>query len=208
MIDWRSRLGDARPFSIKRSAHRVRPADGSAGPPIACAFCPPATGFVRSIPMGNPWDQWSPYWWQSAMAPRAFRPQPREGWIESGSSWPPPAAPSSPNTGILGQLTQPANESSVHSPPRSLGLLGQLLTGAGMAQATPNGFSTEAAAGEGNYITPAQSRSSNMAHCLPDYVKCHDLHGSSMLRNGKRCEDCFNMCTLYGTWPHWYCPIY
>jgi hypothetical protein len=83
--------------------------------------------------MGNLWDQWPPYWWQTVTASRAFRTQPNEGGIEGGSSWTPPAAPSGTNSGILGQLARPANESSGHSPPRSLGLLGQLLTGAGMA---------------------------------------------------------------------------
>jgi hypothetical protein len=159
--------------------------------------------------MGNPWDQLSPYWWQTVMPSRAFRTQPHEGWIESGSSWAtPPAAPSDANGGILGQLTQPSGKSAAGPFTEPTGLFGQFLTGAGMAQSTQNRTQTETEPGVGNYVTPVQSRSSNMAHCLPDYVKCHDLHGGSMLRNGKRCEDCFNMCLLYGRWPHWYCPIY
>jgi hypothetical protein len=28
-----------------------------------------------------------------------------------------------------------------------------------------------------------------------------------LLINGKRCQDCFNMCLLDGTWPDWYCPL-
>jgi hypothetical protein len=103
---------------------------------------------------------------------------------------------------------QPPNESSSYPLPKATGLLGQLLTGARMVQATQNGSQTETEVGVSNYTTPAASRSSNMAHCLPSYVKCHDLHGGNMLRNGKRCGDCFNMCTLYGTWPSWYCPLY
>ena len=157
--------------------------------------------------MGNARDQWSPYWWQTVRPSRAFRTQPDEGWIESGSSWTPPTAPSGANSGILGQLTQPANESSGHPPPRSLGLFGQLLTGAGMAQVAPNGLATGTPADVGNYTTPAASRSSNMAHCLDRYVHCHDLHSFGMLVNGKRCQDCYNMCLLSGTWPENYCPL-
>lgn len=155
--------------------------------------------------MGNAWDRWSPYWWQTVTA--SLRTQPHEGWIEKGASWAPPAAPSDANSGILGQLTQPANESSGHPPPRSLGLLGQLLTGAGMAQVTPNGLATGTPADVGNYTTPAASRSSNMAHCLHHYVHCHDLHSFGMLINGKRCQDCYNMCLLSGNWPENYCPL-
>jgi len=159
--------------------------------------------------MGNPWDQWSPYWWQTVMPSGAFRTQPHEGWIESGSSWTAPTAPSGANSGILGQLAQTPVKSAggLFSEPTSV--LGPFPTGAGMAQAIQNRTQAETEPGVGDYVTPAQSRSSNMAHCLRDYVRCHDLHGGSMLRNGKRCwEDCFNMCTLYGTWPSWYCPIY
>jgi hypothetical protein len=158
--------------------------------------------------MNNSWDQWSPYWWQTATAAPALGVQPTEGWSESRSAWTPATAPSAANSGILGLLPQPPNESSSYPLPKATGLLGQLLRGARMVQATQNGSQTETEVGVSNHTTPAASRSSNMAHCLPSYVKCHDLHGGSMLRNGKRCGDCFNMCTLYGTWPSWYCPLY
>ena len=150
----------------------------------------------------------APYWWQTVTAVPPFGmsfesssayAQPNDGSSSQGrSTWTPPAAPSGASSGILGQLAPPANESSSYPLPKSTSLLGQLLTGAGMAQATQNGSQTEAVAGVGNYVTPAQSRSDNMSYCVDRYVRCQDLHGSSMLRNGKRCGDCFNMCTLYG----------
>jgi hypothetical protein len=158
--------------------------------------------------MGNPWEQWSPSWWQTVMGSGAFRTQPNESWIERGSSWTPPPAPSGANSGILGQLTQPPGKSAAGPFTEPTRLLGQFPMAGGMAQAIQNRTQTETDSGVGNHVTPAQGRSGNMAHCLRDYVRCHDLHGGSMLRNGKRCEDCFNMCTLYGTWPSWYCPIY
>jgi hypothetical protein len=170
----------ASPSSIKRSAHRARPVDkldGSAD--YACTFVvlhAVSEGVFRWVTSGI---NGPPYWWQTVTASRAFRTQPNEGGIEGGSSWTPPAAPSGTNSGILGQLARPANESSGHSPPKSLGLLGQLLTGAGMAQATSNGLTTGTSADVGNYITPAASRPSNMAHCLNNYVHCHDLIASA-----------------------------
>jgi hypothetical protein len=157
--------------------------------------------------MNNPWDQWSPYWWQTATAAPALGVQPTGGWSESRSAWTPATTPSVANSGILGLLPQPLNESSSYPLPKATGLLGQLLTGAGMAQATQNGSQTETEVGVSNYTTPAASRASNMAHCLPRYVKCHDRHGGTLLRHGKRCGDCFNMCILYGTWPDAYCPL-
>ena len=157
--------------------------------------------------MGNPWDQWSPYRWQTVTASRASRTQPHEGWIESGSSWTPPAAPSGANSGILGQLTQPPGGSAGASFSQPTSLLGQFLAGPGMGQATQNRAQTETEPGVGNYVTPAQSRSSNMAHCLDRYVRCHDLHSFGMLINGKRCQDCYNMCLLSGHWPDNYCPL-
>ena len=30
--------------------------------------------------MNNPWDQWRPYWWQTATAAPALGVQPTEGW--------------------------------------------------------------------------------------------------------------------------------
>ena len=168
--------------------------------------------------MNNPWDQWSPYWWQTvtAASPLGMRFQPSATYAQlndtfssqSGSAWTPAAARSGSNGGILGQLAQPANETSSYPLSKSRGLLGQLLTGVGMAQATQDRSQTETEAGVSNYVTPAQGRSDNMSYCVGRYVRCQDLHGSSMLRNGKRCGDCLNMCTLYGTWPSWYCPIY
>jgi hypothetical protein len=157
--------------------------------------------------MGNPWDRWSPYWWQTVAASRAFRPQPHEGWIESGSSWTPPAAPSGSNSGILAQLTQPPAKSAAEPFTEPTGLFGRFLTGAGRAQATQNRTQTETGPEVGNYVTPVQSRSSNMAHCLDRYVHCHDLHSFGMLINGKRCQDCYNMCLLSGNWPEGYCPL-
>jgi hypothetical protein len=59
----------------------------------------------------------------------------------------------------------------------------------------------------GDYAKMAATRSSNMSHCLPLYVRCQHLHGGKLLRQGKRCEDCFNMCTLDGYWPFGYCPL-
>jgi len=165
--------------------------------------------------MNNPWEQWSPYWWQTvAAAPRfgmRFEPsptyaQPNDSWSESYSSRTLPAVPSGGGSGILGQLAQRGKQSTSYPVSKATSLLARFLTGAGMAQTPQNG--SQAETGMGKSIIPAQSRSSNMTHCLPDYVKCCDLHGGSMLRNGKRRGDCFNMCLLYGTWPQWYCPIY
>jgi hypothetical protein len=59
----------------------------------------------------------------------------------------------------------------------------------------------------GDYREVMATRSDNMGHCLPLYVKCQDLHGGRLLRNGKRCGDCYNMCNLNGYWPFWYCPL-
>ena len=166
--------------------------------------------------MNNPWEQWSPYWWQSVTAappfgmrfePSATYPQPNDIWSESRSSPTASAAPSGGGSGILGQLGQPANESSGYPSPKPMRLLGQFLTGVGMAQAVPNGLQAETEAAVGNCTTPAASRSDNMGHCLWRYEKCHDLHSFGMLINGKRCQDCFNMCLLSGTWPDWYCPL-
>lgn len=167
--------------------------------------------------MNSPWEPWSPYWWQTVTAVPPFDmsfesssayAQPSDGSSnQARSPWPPPAAPGV-NSGILGQLAPPANDSSSYPLPKSTSLLGQLLTGAGVAQATQDRSQTETEAGVSNYVTPAQSRSDSMSYCVDGYVRCQDLHGSSMLRNGKRCGDCLNMCTLYGTWPSWYCPIY
>jgi hypothetical protein len=166
--------------------------------------------------MNSPWEQWSPYWWQTVTAappfgmrfePSATYAQPNDIWSDSRSSSISPAVPSSAKSGILGQLPESTSESSSYPLPKSTSLLGQLLTGASMAQATQNGSQTEAVAGVGNYVTPAQSRSGNMAHCLWRYEKCHDLHSFGLLINGKRCKDCFDMCTLHGTWPEWYCPL-
>src|SRR6516162_9198239 len=168
---------------------------------------------IWSSPMNNPREQWSPYWWQTVTAVPPFSmsfetssayAQPSDGSSSQGrSTWPPPAA----NTGILGQLGQPANGSSGYPPAKPTSLLGQFLTGAGMAPAIPNGLQAETEAGVGNYPTPAASRSTNRAHCLDHYVHCHDLHSFGQLINGKRCQDCFNMCLLDGTWPDWYCPL-
>jgi len=166
--------------------------------------------------MNNPWEQWNPYWWQTVTAVPPFGmsfessstyAQPNDSWSESRSSPTAPAAPSGGGSGILGQLGQPANESSASPSPRPSSLLGQFLTGVGMAQAIPNGLQAETEAGLGNYITPAQSRSTNRPHCLDHYVHCHDLHSFGQLINGKRCQDCFNMCLLSGTWPDNYCPL-
>src|SRR6516164_9323239 len=139
--------------------------------------------------------------------PSATYAQPNDIWSESRSSPTASSAPSGGGSGILGQLGQPANESSSYPLPKSTSLLGQFLTGAGMAQAVPNGLQAETEVGLGNYITPAQSRSTNRPHCLDHYVHCHDLHSFGQLINGKRCQDCFNMCLLSGTWPDNYCPL-
>jgi hypothetical protein len=170
--------------------------------------------------MNNPWDQWSPYWWQTVTAAPPFGmrfesssayAQPNDGSSsQARSNWPPPAAPDV-NSGILGQLGQLPGKSSSLPFSKPTSLLGQFLTGAGMTQATQNGSQTETEAGLGNYVTPAQtpaqSRSTNRAHCLDHYVHCHDLHSFGQLINGKRCQDCFNMCLLSGTWPENYCPL-
>jgi hypothetical protein len=167
--------------------------------------------------MNTPWEQWSPYWWQTVTAapPLGMRFQPSVTYAQpndtfssqSGSPWTPAAARSSANGGILGQLAQPANETSGYPLSKSTSLLGQFLTGVGMAQATQDRSQTETEAGVGNYVRPAQSRSINMAHCLDRYVHCHDLHSFGQLINGKRCQDCFNMCLHSGTWPDNYCPL-
>jgi hypothetical protein len=155
--------------------------------------------------MNSPWEQWSPYWWQTVTAFPPFGmsfesssayAQPNDGSSSQGrSTWPPPAAPGV-NSGILGQLGQPANRSSGYPSAKPTSLLGQFLTRAGMAPAIPNGLQAETEAGVGNYTTPAASRSTNRAHCLDRYVHCHDLHSFGQLINGKRCQDCYNMRLL------------
>jgi hypothetical protein len=157
--------------------------------------------------MNNPWDQWSPYWWQTATAAPPFGGQPNEGWNQTAYPVYAPAASSGLSSGILGLLAQSSNESSSYQLPKPTSLLGQFLTGAGMAQASQDASQAETEARAGSYSTPAVGRASNMEYCVRRYVKCQDLHGGAMLRNGKRCGDCFNMCTLYGTWPSWYCPL-
>jgi hypothetical protein len=117
--------------------------------------------------MNTPWEQWSPYWWQTVTALRPFGmsfesssayAQPNDGSSSQGrSTWTPPAAPSGANSGILGQLAPPANDSSSYPLPKSTSLLGQLLTGAGMAQATQDRSQTETEAGVSNYVTPPRA---------------------------------------------------
>jgi len=166
--------------------------------------------------MNNPWEQWNPYWWQSVTAlppfgmslqPFTTYAQPNDIWSENRSSPTALSARSGAGSGILGQLGQLPGKSSGLPFSKPSSLLGQFLTGAGMTQATQNGPQTETEAGLSNYITAAQSRSNNMAHCLDRYVHCHDLHSFGQLINGKRCQDCFNMCLLSGTWPDNYCPL-
>src|SRR5262249_10659900 len=158
-------------FSIK--AHHLSCADGrhrqsrrAVG--RACVFSR-CSGPYGAVPMNNPWDQWSPYWWQSVTAapPFGMRFEPSATYAEpndtsssqSGSAWTAAAARSGSNGGILGQLAQPANETSSYPLSQSRGLLGQLLTGVGMAQATQDRSQTETEAGVSNYVTPAQGRS-------------------------------------------------
>jgi hypothetical protein len=93
--------------------------------------------------MDNPWDQWSPVLVATVMPSRAFRTQPNEGWIESGSSWTSQAAPSDANSGILGQLTQPPGKFAAGPFTEPTRLLGQFLTAAGVAQAIQNRTQTE-----------------------------------------------------------------
>ncbi len=57
----------------------------------------------------------------------------------------------------------------------------------------------ETAAGSGRWR--------NMSHCLPLYEQCQELHGNKVLINGKRCENCFDMCTVNGYWPSQFCPL-
>jgi hypothetical protein len=56
-------------------------------------------------------------------------------------------------------------------------------------------------------LAARSGRSGNMGHCLPLYMRCQSLHGGNLLINGKRCQDCFNMCTLNGEWPFQFCPL-
>jgi hypothetical protein len=156
--------------------------------------------------MNNPWLQWPPYWWQTVMAAPPFGAQPNDGLTERDSPLGRPAT-SGLSSGILGTLTESANEPTRYPLPKATSLLGQFLTGAGVAQVSRDGLQPETEPGLGNYTTPAASRSSNMAHCLDRYVRCHDLHSFGQLINGKRCKDCFDMCTLYGNWPENYCPL-
>lgn len=112
--------------------------------------------------MNNPWDQWSPDWWQSVTAapplgmrfqPSATYAQPKDTFSsQSGSGWTPAAARSGANGGILGQLAQPADETSNYPLSKSTSLLGQFLTGVGMAQATQDRSQTETEAGVSNYV--------------------------------------------------------
>jgi len=187
--------------AVTRGQHRRQ--DGP-GPPKAHRA---GRQFVRSSSMNNPGNQWSPYWWQTVTAAPSFGWHPNEDWTQTSSSWAPPAVSLGVSSGILGAMTQPANESSDYPLPKATNLLGQFLTGAGMAQASQSGLQTETDVGKGGYSTPAASRSSNMAHCLERYIRCHDLHSFGLLINGKRCKDCFDMCTLYGSWPDNYWPL-
>ena len=58
-----------------------------------------------------------------------------------------------------------------------------------------------------NQIQQAASRGENMGHCLPLYVLCQDLHGNSLLRLGKRCGNCLDICLLDGFWPFHFCRL-
>ena len=50
------------------------------------------------------------------------------------------------------------------------------------------------------------SRSDNMSMCLPLYTMCVGGNGNRrLLRGGKRCGDCFDICILDGYWPFQYC---
>jgi hypothetical protein len=218
MIACATLVGGAGPSPLKRTASHARtpPSDkiGGSSTPRACFR--DASDSLRSSPMNSPWEQWSPYWWQTVTAVppfgMSFESSPAYAQPSDGSSnqarspWTPPAAPGV-KSGILGQLGQLPGKSSSGPFSKPTSLLGQFLTGADMTQATQNGSQTETEAGLGNYITPAQSRPANMAHCLERYVHCHDLHSFGQLINGKRCQDCFNMCLLSGTWPDNYCPL-
>jgi hypothetical protein len=93
--------------------------------------------------MNNPWEQWSPYWWQTVTAapPLGMRFQPSATYAQpndifssqSGSAWTPAAVPSAASSGILGQLGHPPNESSGYASPKPMSLLGQFLTSAHVA---------------------------------------------------------------------------
>jgi hypothetical protein len=158
--------------------------------------------------MSDPSDRTLPYWWQSVAAapfgsnntPFSTVAQPDQVWSQSRPAWARSAMPPSASSGAL-SLPPPATDSWLHPAYDKTSLLGQL-------PPPTMGSSTQIGeADPGNYGRTAATRAGNMGECLWRYVKCQDLHGFGLLINGKRCGDCFNMCTLSGTWPDWYCPL-
>jgi hypothetical protein len=91
------------------------------------------------------------------------------------------------------------------------GMIPRPMPGAGLAggngqRALRDGAPLTPRPGSNNVLQSA-TRPENMPHCLPLYVLCQDLHGNKVMNEGKRCEDCHNMCLLNGYWPFWYCPL-
>jgi len=135
-------------------------------------------GILGSLGQPNDaWHQIEPQWWQSMRA----APQAVD------STWPDPW---SEKKGLAAR---------VPSTPK--------LPDPGTGKPTHDGDPAGTGVDTSGFGKVAATRSSNMGHCLPQYVKCQDLHGGRLLRGGKRCEDCYNMCNLNGYWPFWYCPL-
>jgi hypothetical protein len=125
----------------------------------------------------------------------AVHPQPRLPSQRGGSHWwdSIAAAPAMPGAGGW-PSPNPTSAAPSVSPP----------------QDQPNSVAAApdpAEAETGGFTNAAIGRPANMSHCVPLYVRCQNLHGGKLLRNGKRCEDCFNMCILHGEWPFHYCPL-
>jgi hypothetical protein len=129
---------------------------------------------------------------------------------------PPPVDPWSQLSGPTGWNSLPANNWDRSSPSLQYTPVGtdteytgpsDLPTNQWRDGTQPDLGKAEAASDYSGTIGAGSGRSGNMSHCLPLYVRCQSLHGGNMLINGKRCQDCFNMCTLNGEWPFHYCPL-
>jgi hypothetical protein len=174
----------------------------------------PSGGLLALHPNGANWVE-TPNGGLLAVHPQPRVPSERGGshWWDSIASapampgaggWPSPSptseAPPSDirKGGVLESLPAP--------PPESFDLLPDTNATTRRPVAATDEAQTGSIAESSDY-SQAAGRSGNINHCVPLYVRCQHLHGGKMLRNGKRCEDCLNMCTLYGEWPFGYCPL-
>jgi hypothetical protein len=146
--------------------------------------------------------------------PPWFNPGPELKSIMPWPAWMRPVAPEATFTG--GRVSWPQSVTAAAAPTSSVDVrhaadfTSEAATSASPSQEQPNSVAAApdpAEAETGGFTNAAIGRPANMSHCVPLYVRCQNLHGGKLLRNGKRCEDCFNMCILHGEWPFHYCPL-